>query len=75
MLLMEPCPISFVIVLSPGISGVGSFPPERVGFAVNERASRESEIRLSVGSDCGTVCMMSVNQNVGIIETMCYDRL
>ena len=51
MLLMEPCPISLVIVLSPGISGVGSFPPERVGFAVNERASRESEIRLSVDSD------------------------
>ena len=47
MLLMEL--ISLVIVLSPG---VGSFSLERVGFAVNERASRESEIRLSVDSDC-----------------------
>ena len=64
MLLMEPCPISLVIVLSPVISGVGSFPLERVGFAVNERASRESEIRLSVDSACGPVCMMSVNQEL-----------
>ena len=61
MLLMEPCPISLVIVLSPAISGVGSFPLE---FAVNERASRESEIRLSVDSDCGPVCMVSINQKL-----------
>ena len=64
MLLMKACPISLVIVLSPIISGVGSFLLERVGFSVNERASRESEIRLSVDSDCGPVCMMSVNQKL-----------